>query len=126
MLADDNGLENAIHQWRALPAGDRKAILQRLPSERRLAFLRLLAEAGGDTPAHAAPARRYREYSPWLADLIDGCENAGPAAEHLTPNVRAALVASHEAARKQGNGSADTRPFNAMFRRLTRWLDGLR
>lgn len=126
MLAEEHGLESAIQQWRALPAGDRKAILQRLPSDRRAAFLRLLAESGRGTSAQAERARRYHAYSPWLADVIEGCKNSTPAVQNLTPNVQAGLLAAHEKYTAQ-NGAVPERNFlSDLPGRMVRWLEGLR
>lgn len=85
-----------LDRWHALPVGDRKGILRRMHHSKRLAFERLL-NAGELEKAEAdAHSRRFQAYSPWLAALLDACENDAPLAASPTPQARAALLAGHE------------------------------
>lgn len=126
MLAEEHGLENAIQRWRVLSAGDRKAILQRLSSEQRLAFMRLLAEDGDRAPHQSARTQRFSAYSPWLANLIEQCENSGPTGGHLTANVGRALLAAHEEFIAHGAPNTEESLFSGVIRRFANLVERLR
>ena len=96
MPVDGNGFDALLGEWQALPAGDRKAILRRLPHDQRLMFQRLTAAIQKDGAAAANRSRPYRAYSVWLARIIEGCETASPDVARTKPAVRAALLEAHE------------------------------
>lgn len=91
-------LDPLLQQWRALPAGDRKGILRRLPVEQRLTFQRILDASERAIAEATARPQRFSGYSAWLGELLDACEKEAPAAAGLKPAVRAALLAGHELA----------------------------
>ena len=90
-------LGDMLMQWRALPAGDRKAILKRLPLEQRIMLDRTLARRDErDTqPADHSPTQEFARYSPWLADLVAACVEDSGQASNLTPATCAAIRAAH-------------------------------
>jgi hypothetical protein len=126
MLAEEHGLENAIQRWRVLSAGDRNAILQRLSSEQRLAFMRLLAENGDAASHRSARAQRFSAYSPWLANLIEHCEDSAPTGGLLTANVGRALLAAHEEFIADGTSNTEGSLLSCLFRRFANWVERLR
>jgi len=98
MAGETPDLEMLLGEWRKLAPGDRKAILRRMPADRRLEFRRLLARPEVGMAGASAPARRYRVCSAWLAALLEACETGAPDAAGLRPPVRAALLEGHEQA----------------------------
>jgi hypothetical protein len=110
MDAEPSSLDPLLRQWRELPVGDRRNILQRLPIEQRLTFQRVLAASERENVEVASRAQRFRAYSPWLGALLDACEKDGPTVAVLKQPVRAALLAGHEKATESG-GQADA-PFS--------------
>ncbi|MCB5423834.1 hypothetical protein H0274_01075 [Altererythrobacter sp. CC-YST694] len=85
-----------LNRWHALPVGDQQGIMHRMEASQRLAFERLLAAAEREKADADARNRRFRAYSPWLAALLDACENDGRLASQLTPAVRSALLEGQE------------------------------
>lgn len=81
-----------LNRWHALPVGDRQGIMRRMEASQRLAFERLLAAAECEKSDADARNRRFRAYTPWLAALLDACENDGPLASTLPLTVRSALL----------------------------------
>ncbi len=116
MPADEASLEALLHEWQELAAGDRKAILRRLPAARRLEFQRLIAASAPDQAV--AHARRYRGYSAWLARLLADCEAGGVERGRLKPALLVALADAHELA----SGSAAAQPAPASAQELARAL----
>ena len=101
MSVDGNGFDGLLSEWQALPAGDRKAILRRLPHDQRLMFQRLTTAMQRDGIAAANRNRPYRAYSIWLARIIEGCETASPDVARIKPAVRSARLEAHESLNRE-------------------------
>lgn len=114
MDAEARPFDPLLRQWGEFPVGDRKAILKRLDLGQRLAFQRLLAEAERADAELAACAKRFSACSPWLSELLNACEKSLPTAAAVKPQVRAALLAAHDAA-SQGKQEPDEPPSLADF-----------
>lgn len=106
MDAELHSLDPLLQQWHALPTGDQRGILRRLPVEQRLSFQRILGASERADAEAAARGHRFAGYSAWLGELLDACEKDGSAAAALKPPVRAALLAGHEAAAESGGEAA--------------------
>jgi hypothetical protein len=86
-------LDAVLVQWRGLSTGDRKAILKRLPLERRIA----LEQALTADRVSQQPGRRgeLAAYSPWLAEIVAACEKDESLPDGPRPAVRNAIRAAH-------------------------------
>lgn len=115
-----------LSRWQALPVGDRQGIMRRMEASQRLAFERLLDAAEREKSDADARNRRFRAYSPWLAALLDACENDGSLASALTPTVRSALLeGQEEIASSQRPSNAPKTPGESLrifWRELRSWL----
>lgn len=70
MVAELDGLDDLLEAWRGLALGDRKAIMRRLPPDRRHLFQRMLAASPAKDREEAEQALRYRAYAPWLGRAV--------------------------------------------------------
>lgn len=106
MVAELDGLDDLLEAWRGLALGDRKAIMRRLPPDRRHLFQRMLAASPAKDREEAEQALRYRAYAPWLGRLIDACENDIEGATLPKAKVRDALTQAHLQAEESLKGRA--------------------
>ena len=97
MDAEAGPLDPLLDKWRELSPGDRKGVSLQLDPGQRAALHRALAAKDRQEAQLAARAQRFSGCSPWLSELLDGCEKDLPNAQTLTPPVRAALLAGHAA-----------------------------
>ncbi len=111
MPADTANYEALLQEWHALGAGDRKAILRRLPIEQRLEFQHMIAREKSQDTSNTDHGQRYRGYTAWLAGLLATCENETEDGRRIKPPVRAALMTAHELASGANgqNGSLEAR-----------------
>lgn len=117
------GLEDVLAQWRALPAGDRKAILKRLPLEQRIALERALSHHQGAQTERAdlAVAREFAQYSPWLAELVAGCMQDNGQASGLKSTVCGALRTAHAQIAAQPPEASPSSLWDVIRQRLRDW-----
>jgi hypothetical protein len=94
MAAEAAGLDDLLQIWRGLASGDRKAIMRRLPPDRRRQFQRLVAASTAGSE-EAEQALRYRMYSPWLGRLLEACEGDSGGVPLPKPHVMDALMRAH-------------------------------
>ena len=89
-------LDAVLAQWRGLSSGDRKAIRKRLPLERRIALDQALTAETAPQHSHAqGKHQEFAAYSPWLAEIVAGCERDEAHPDGPPQAVRDAIRAAH-------------------------------
>lgn len=86
--------DSMLAQWRKLSPGDRKAVLKRLPMERRIELEHALSSFVG-TEQGDTSSRVYRCYSPWLGKIVEAIDTGKLPDNPIKPAVADTVRAAH-------------------------------
>ena len=122
MAEEDATFSQLIATWQELQAGDRKAILQAMTVEQRLALEEVLSTEGREETSSAS---EFFGYSGWLAKILKSGDEAPSVnmgtASPIKPKVCAVLSEIHQAL--QSESSVGHEPIGIVARIRQFWLD---